>query len=453
MSYLIRNTTVLQKDSRWRVVAGVNMRIANGLIISSGHDEIEPEPQDQLIDGSDLLLTPGLVNAHLHSAEVLSRGMATESDLNGWLARALPPIDGLSTEEIELAVSICAIDTVRSGVTTVIDHFRQMPARLDAGEAATKAWAATGMRSMVALMVRDRTASTGRAVDAEHAGAPPSTQACLEMCEGWLQGQGNSKVQRALGPSAPARCKEALLAGIAGLAVRHDVPIHMHVDETADQAAQSKTFFGTSSVGVLHRNGLLGPKVSLAHCVHIDADDIDMIAMSGATAIHCPAANMRLGSGIAPVMELLRSGANVALASDGAASNDGQSITEAMKLAFLASRVRDTPAAGISIDEILDMAFQPRDRSYFGQSMDTSQALASGAPADIAAFDLNDPLLAPLINGAAQFTLGGGALRARHVWVAGEMVLRDGTNLKCCEADVIREARSWGNRRNGGALG
>jgi len=454
MGYLIRNTTILRKTDGWRIETGVDLQIATGMIAACG-PALEPgEASDEIIDGRDLLLVPGLVNAHVHSAEVLSRGLATMCDLSGWLARALPPIDQLSARDIELAVRLCASNCIRSGVTTIVDHFRQMPASLAAGETAARAWESTGVRATVALMVRDGAAASGLATDAEHAGAPPETGECLRLCDDWIGRQSaTGMVRRALGPSAPARCSEALLLGIAEIGRKREAPVHMHVDETSDQANLARELFGASSVGVLQRCGLLGPMVSLAHCVHVGADDIAMIAESGTTVIHCPVANMRLGSGIAPIRELLAAGANVALASDGAASNDSQSMTEAMKLAFLASRVRASPEDRISVDDVLDMACRPHARLFLGADERPIGELGAGARADIAAFDLNDPLLAPLHDGASQMVLGGGSLRARHVWIDGEMVLKDRVNMTCCEADLMREARAWTKRRCGGGIG
>ena len=444
----ICSVTVLQKSGRWRATTGVDVVIEDGRIVACAPKAHEAYPKAQLIDGGALLLTPGIVNAHCHSAEVLGRGRASQSSLQAWLDAAMPPIDTLGADDIALAVNLCAVDMLRSGVTAVIDHFRQMPTSLSATETAATAWNDTGLRCMVAMMVRDGVSVDGRVVDASHAGAPPTTTDIMNLCRAWIEGgSAQPRVVRALGPSAPVRCTEPLLASLGELSRETGAPIHMHIDETSDQAQVALKRFGASAIAVLDRLGVLGPATSLVHCVHVIPSDHESLARSGALAIHCPVANLRLGSGVSPVAAMHQNGVTMALATDGAASNDAQCMTEVIKIALLLSRLNGEPATWLSPDDVLDMAFKPGPRAFMRDANPLNGTISVGAPADIAAFELTDPLLTPANDLAAQIAFSGGALRARHVWVGGEQLLRDGEPTKIDRFALAAQASRRGGEQ------
>jgi 5-methylthioadenosine/S-adenosylhomocysteine deaminase len=425
--HAITGATVLQHDDAWTPAFNMDVVMSGDSIVAYGPGAAADYLEAETTDGHNLLLTPGLVNAHCHSAEALARGLATDSGLDKWLP-ALADVDALSSEDISLAVDLCAVEQLRSGVTSVVDHFRQLPATLDAGEAVSTAWEKTGLRAMVALMIRDRANPDGTAVGATHSGPPPLSSDLLDLSEAWLNGAPQTPgVVRGLGPSAVIRCTEALLAMLADLATRHGAPFHVHVDETADQAEQARHLFdGNSAIATLGTLGALGPRTSLVHCVHISGADIEMLSETGTTAVHCPVANQRLGSGIAPVSAMQRSGVSVNLATDGAASNDSQSMTEVVKAALLLNRTVPTGETWLTPVDVLDMVFRPGIRAFLGQDAPNSGMICVGAPADIAAFDLAEPTLMPANDLAAQFALAGGSLRARHVWVRGALRLANG---------------------------
>jgi len=427
MAFAITNTSILVRRESWRVTSGVEVVIEGARIVACGPGAAATLTDVETLDGRRLLLTPGLVNAHTHSAEALNRGAATQDYLAGWLSVAMPRIDSLSEADIRLAIGLCVVELLRGGVTTVVDHFRQLPASLVAADAAYDAWGASGLSVVLALMVRDGVKSDGTLIDAGHVQSPPGADEVMALCERWLAHPSTRpNVVRALGPSAPARCSERFLRSVACLVAEHEAPLHMHVDETMDQAQQAKSIFGRSATQTLADAGALGPSTSLVHCVHVGAGDIALFAQSGTTVAHCPVANQRLGSGIAPVRDMLDSGVRVTLGTDGAASNDSQSLPEALKAALLLSRNKEPRERWLAPDEALDMAFQPGARPHLGSANELNGRLEAGAPADIAAFDLDDPLLNPAACLPAQVVLSGGGLRARFVWAAGQMLLKDG---------------------------
>jgi 5-methylthioadenosine/S-adenosylhomocysteine deaminase len=428
MTFAITNTNVLVRRERWRVMSGVDMVIEGARIAACAPDAARDLANVETLDGRRLLLTPGLVNAHTHSGEALNRGAATQDYLAGWLSVAMPRIDCLSHDDIRLAVGLCVVELLRGGVTSVVDHFRQLPASLDAAETAYAAWGDSGLSVVLALMVRDGINKDGALIDAAHVRTPQGAEEVISLCERWLaQPSTRANVARALGPSAPARCSEAFLRSVASLARRHKAPVHMHVDETGEQAQQAISIFGRSATQTLADAGALGPSTSVVHCVHVGAGDIALLAKTGTTVAHCPVANQRLGSGIAPVRDMLDSGVRVTIGTDGAASNDSQSLPEALKAALFLSRNKEPRERWLAPDEALDMAFQPGPRPQLGNLDELNGRLETGAPADIAAFDLDDPLLNPAAHLPAQLVLSGGGLRARFVWGGGKMLLKDGS--------------------------
>ncbi len=444
MTTAICNTVLLDRTSsdgpgRWRAVDGIDIVLDGDIIAGLGTNAAADFPGARTIDGRRLLLTPGLVNAHCHSAETLARGRASSAGLNEWLT-TLADIEVLSGPDIALSISLCAAEQLRSGVTSVTDHFRQVPASLAAAEIAARSWEATGLRATVAMMVSNMPAGA----TASETGVCPPDAELIALSTNWLDAFGDTpRVIRALGPASPDRCTEPFLAALTELAMNRRAPLHAHLDGTAEQAARTRQQFeGRSGATVLSDIGALGPATSLVHCVHIDEEDAERIAASGATAVHCPVANLRLGSGVAPISRLRDLGARLALATDGAASNDAQSITEVVKSALLLSRLGSEPRSWLTTDDVLDMAFRPGPRRFLGEEDPFAGRLQPGAPADIAAFDLDDPLLVPANDLAAQFALSGGSLRARHVWVRGNRLLKDGVPVDLDPAALADAARA-----------
>jgi cytosine/adenosine deaminase-related metal-dependent hydrolase len=230
----------------------------------------------------------------------------------------------------------------------------------------------------------------------------------------------------AFGPSAPHRCSDALLQALAR--GHRDLPVHTHLDETAEDAQAAHRRFGRSTVSQLDHLGLLGPRLACAHAVHVSASDIDRMAATGTVVVHNPVSNLRLGSGIAPLPALLAAGVTVALGTDGAASNDTQNPWEAIKLAATLPRLGSAdPSAWPSAITVLELATRMGHRaSGLASSEPRAGTIADGAPADLVVFD-DDPLAQ--LDGPqpeASLVLGSPAHRPRHVIARGRVLMRDG---------------------------
>jgi cytosine/adenosine deaminase-related metal-dependent hydrolase len=210
----------------------------------------------------------------------------------------------------------------------------------------------------------------------------------------------------------------------------------MHLDESRNQRQEAFDVYGHSSIHHLDDLGLLNNRLSLAHCVWVDDDDLELIAMRDTTVVHNPVSNLRLGNGVAPVPEMLRRGIAVALGSDGAASNDGQNMFEVMKVASLlpgATGFRERP----TVRDILSMTTGSVGERF---GMHGIGSIAMGQQADLVVFDAADSRLHPRNDIHKQIVFGGAGLTVRHVVIGGRVVVCDGKIQTFDESEIFTEA-------------
>jgi 5-methylthioadenosine/S-adenosylhomocysteine deaminase len=416
--------------------------IDDGRIVDlAGPRTVPPASAADRIDAASGLVLPGLVNAHTHSPENLARGRAERARLAEWRAEIWPALDALGADDLRLAIEIGAAEMIRHGVTGVVDHFRQTPMRADAVDAAVDAYTATGLRATLAVMLRDGGDRSGALPGAAHVKVVPGAREQIALVAAAADRARKRGVTIAFGPSAPHRCSNAMLEGLAAMSA--DSLVHTHVDETAEDAAEARARFGCSSVMHLDRLGLLRPATACAHVVHVSHADIARLAATATLVVHNPVSNSRLGSGVARLPELLAAGVAVALGTDGAASNDSQDMWEVLKLAALLPRLSGSPPSSWpSAATLLDMATR-QGQAVTGLLRDEPLAgtIVIGAPADLIVLD-DDPLVVqPDADPAASLVLGAHP-QPRHVIARGRVLLRDHALTTIDEADLRRRLRS-----------
>lgn len=438
MAVIVSNGLLVTFDDEARLIEKGAIRLENGIVTAVGPTtEIVVEVGDTVIDAADCLILPGFTNAHSHSPEVWGRGRADGMKLEPWLDLIFSPLDTLPPSALRIAILLTSAEMLKSGVTTVVDHFRQTPMRQDAIEAAVAAYGETGLNAAIAIMLRDRPVC-GDAIGKNPASYSVTTLRALAetAIRSWHEPRGRISIM--LGPSAPHRCSDDLLESVGELSRRYDVMIHTHIDETVSQRRQADALYGCSTVHHLAEIGLLGPNISIAHAVWIDESDMDLIAESGSWVVHNPISNARLGSGIAPLADLLRRGISVALGTDGAASNDSQNLLEVMKMAALLSALRnDGHAAPPTAFEIARMATRMGGRLAGGNR----GSLAVGMQADVIVVEGQDAPFRPLNNIYRQLVYAGARLQVKHVIIGGRLVLENGRISSFDELQVYREAQ------------
>jgi 5-methylthioadenosine/S-adenosylhomocysteine deaminase len=346
---LIHDATILTADSEDRVLDPGDLVIEGDRLAWIGPAS-EDGPQrrgdfEERIDGRRLVVIPGLINAHTHTYATLFKGSYERMPLDLWLVAMRAPTRALSEELLYLSSLVSAVEMLKTGTTTALDHFFGNPALPASGIGAeVRAMQKAGLRHSVAFVVmdmpwQDTLPLSGDALAGAQAAASDvtsrETAQAIDGAEAFIaeHHRRHPLTTCLVGPSAAHRCSDDLLRQSRALANRTGTGIHLHLAEAKSHAIRNRQLFGDSLVGRLDRLGVLGPDVSMAHGVWLEDDELDRIARSGATIVHNPASNLKLGSGVARVREMWARGVNVAVASDGPCSSDNFNMFEALRLA------------------------------------------------------------------------------------------------------------------------
>jgi 5-methylthioadenosine/S-adenosylhomocysteine deaminase len=337
-----------------------------------------------VLDCRGKLILPGLVQCHTHLCQTLFRNHADGLDLLEWLSRRIWPFEAAhDARSLRFSAELAIAELLLSGTTCVLDM-----ATVHHTEALLQAVLESGLRYTGGKCLMDAPDSPD--------GLRESTADALAEAERlgtrW-DGKDGGRIRWALCPRFALSCTEQLLREVAGLSERRGYLVHTHASESRDEVAMVRRRTGALNVAYLRKVGLCGPRTVLAHCVHVGAGEIRMLARSGATAVHCPGANLKLASGIADVPRLLGAGVNVALGADGAACNNSLDAFHEMRLASTLPLPR-SGARAMPASEVLAMATIRGARALGLESEIGS--LEPGKRADLAVVDLAAPHLAPV---------------------------------------------------------
>lgn len=400
-----------------------DVRVEAGIITALG---IHLAIAGEAVDARGKLLLPGFVNAHTHSPEMWSRGLVPLLPLELWLGGlyGCPP---LTPHQTYLAALWTAAETLLSGGTTVVDHLILTPGQeLETIAAAARAYQEIGIRAVIAPLIQDHPMSvalpSGRAGDVLP--ATEQTAAVLELLETAVlqHHRPEQGLYLAAGPTGFQLCSDALLEGCAALAERYDLCCHTHLLETKAQQLLAYERYGVSGVAHLKEIGFLGPKTSLAHCVWLDQPDIELLAATGATVVHNPLSNLRLGSGLAPLLKYAQAGVNVSFGCDGSASNDGQDLLEAIKIGTLLHNTTDFEYRHwLSLRTAVSMASLGGTRGLGLQ--DQVGSLAVGQQADLVLYDLENWSLQPTSDPLGLLLLGRPSGAISQLWIKGRPII------------------------------
>jgi 5-methylthioadenosine/S-adenosylhomocysteine deaminase len=412
------------------------------------------------IDASDLVVVPGMVNAHVHSNEAFERGLYPSLPLERWLARTYPPLGAppIPARWHYLRAMLVACDAIRSGTVAVQDDFLNPACDHEALDQVVQAWSDSGLRASVATTLGDRAYLDGMPYarsfcdpELEQAlAARPSvpleaqSEFFVTAHRRW-NGAASGRLRVMLGPRGPQRCSNGLLREVSRLSAEYDCAAHMHVLETRTQLAASRQQPGGGFFRRLAAAGLLNERLTINHAVWIDDVDIRAIADSGACVTHNPLSNQRLGSGTSPVRRLLEAGIPVALGSDGPATGDTGCMSAVLRAATLLHRDPGCDAERwIGPDRAWDMATR-----FGAQSMglpDRWGTLEAGAPADLVLLNARHRSLIPHHDTIAQFALSAGPDLVDSVIVQGEILMQGGRITAFDETRLLDEAREAGER-------
>ncbi len=374
-------------------------------------------------------LIPGLVNAHTHAAMSLFRGLADDLPLMTWLQEHVWPAEGRWVNEAFCydGTLLAVAEMLRGGVTCFNDMYF-FP------EVAARAAIAAGMRACVGLIVIDFATVYAKTADAYISKA-------LEVHDEY---KGDNLIITAFAPHAPYTVADEPLARVRTYADELDIPVHMHLHETADEVALSIARQGGRPIQRLAALGLMSPALLAVHMTQLTDTDIEQVAASGAHVLHCPESNLKLASGFCPVQRLMNAGVNVALGTDGAASNNDLDMFGELRTAAMLAKAVANDATALPAFQALRMATL-NGAAALGLAQEIG-SLEPGKAADIVAVRLDDIESMPLYDPVSQLVYATGRDKVAHVWVAGHHVLNEG-QLTTIDIEALRvKTREWNAR-------
>ncbi|HDK37745.1 MAG TPA: TRZ/ATZ family hydrolase [Thiolapillus brandeum] len=381
---------------------------------------------EEIIDLSGHALIPGLINAHTHTPMSLFRGMADDLPLMEWLDRHIWPAEQrwISAEFVADGSRLAIAEMLRSGTTCFNDMYF-FP------DVTGKVALETGIRTVLGMILIDFPSAWASDTDSY-------LERALALHDAF---RNESTIKTIFAPHAPYSVSDGPLQRVRTLANELDLPIHMHVHETADEIAQSLKQYGKRPLARLEELGLTGPNLIAVHMTHLQDQEIDNFAKCGGQVVHCPESNLKLASGFCPVTSLLNSGVNVALGTDGAASNnDLDMLGEMRSAALLGKGVSGDPEA-LSAAQVLEMATINGARAL---GLDTEiGSLKTGKAADITAINLQCIETLPVFNPVSQIVYAAGREQVSHVWVNGRLLLANGELTRIDSGKLLHDTSIW----------
>ncbi len=371
-------------------------------------------------------LMPGLVNAHGHAAMSLLRGFADDLPLMTWLEGSIWPAESrwMSEEFVRDGADLALAEMLRSGTTCFSDMYFFPETTAAAAHRA-------GMRAQVNFPVLDFATAWGTGPDNYiHKG--------IELHDVY---KSSHMISIGFGPHAPYTLSDEPLERIGILAEELQAPIQIHLHETVGEVADAIKATGLRPIERLNRLGVLSPLTQCVHMTQLTESDMDIIASSGASVIHCPTSNLKLASGLCPVQQLLERDIVVALGSDGAASNNDLDLFSEMRTAALVGKLAAGDASAVNAHTALHMATLGGARAL-GLDRDIG-SLEAGKAADMIAIKLDQLESAPLYNLASQLVYTASGHKVTHSWVNGRALMRERQLLTLSQADILARVQQW----------
>ena len=429
---LINARWIVPVDPHDSVLADHAVAVRGGRIVDLlGQDAARTRyAADKVVELPQHVLIPGLVNLHTHAAMSLLRGIADDLPLMRWLQEAIWPAESrhVSAAFVRDGTLLAAAEMIRGGITTCSDMYFHP-------EAAAEAFAAAGMRAVVGAVALEFPTS--------YASDPDDyLRKGLAARDRW---QGHPLLGFSIAPHAPYTVSDESFRHVQTLADELELPIHVHIHETAQEIADSLAAHGCRPLARLARLGVLGSNLIGVHAVHVDEPDIELLARHGCSVAHCPTSNMKLASGIAPVPRLLAAGIPVGLGTDGAASNNRLDLLQEMRHAALLAKVGSLDATAVPAHAALRMATLDGARAL-GMD-DRIGSIEIGKCADLCALELSAPQSRPCFDPVSHLVYVCGRENVSHVWIGGETRVDKGISLlHINDTELLRLVSMWQTR-------
>ena len=379
-----------------------------------------------------MLLSPGLINAHGHAAMSLFRGLADDLPLMTWLEKHIWTAEAKWVDEafVRDGTDLAIAEQLKGGITCFSDMYFYPKVASDCVHN-------SGMRAQIAIPI----------LDFPIPGASTADEAIRQGIELFGDLKHHPRIKITFGPHAPYTVSDDNLEKIRVIAEELDAAIHMHVHETAFEVQQAVEQTGERPLARLGRLGLLGPRFQAVHMTQISEDDLALLVESNTSVIHCPESNLKLASGFCPVERLWQAGINVAIGTDGAASNNDLDLLGETRTAAMLAKAVAGSATALDAHRALRMATLNGARAMGLESEIGS--LEIGKAADMVAFDLSGLAQQPIYDPVSQLIYATGRDCVKHLWVAGKQLLDDRQLTRMDEQQLTATAIAWGQRISG----
>lgn len=430
---LINARWIIPVEPDDRVLENHSIAIHDGRILAivpgaQANEQYDPQHRHDL---GEHILMPGLINTHTHAAMSLFRGLADDLPLMAWLHNHIWPAESnwVNSEFVHDGTQLAIAEMLRGGTTCFNDmyFFPDEVARVSKQ---------CGMRASIGLIVIDF--PTAWANDADE-----YLSKGLQLYDDY---RNSPLITTAFAPHAPYTVSDAPLKRIQMLAEELDIPIHMHIHETADEVKQSLDAIQQRPLTRLYELGLLTPRLLAVHMTQLEDDEIAMLAETGVNVLHCPESNLKLASGFCPIAKLDQAGINVAIGTDGAASNNDLDMFGEMRTAALLAKAVAGDASAVAASTAIQMATINGARAL-GIDNETGSLVPNKA-ADIIAVHVNDIEATPLYHPQSHIVYACGRDKVTDVWVAGRHLLSERRLTTLDEAAIRARCQSWGEKIN-----
>ena len=426
-SLLLRNATILTMDDELTVVDG-SVSVRDGRIAAVGH--VVEEDHDTVIDARGGYVLPGFVQTHVHLCQTLFRGFADDMPLLEWLKMRVWPMEAAHTPStLRTSVRLAAAELLRTGTTSVLT----METVHDT-DVVFETLAEVGLRATVGKCMMDADGDVPRRLQEE---TRASIDESLALKKRW-HGAANGRLRAAFAPRFAVSCSRELLEAVAALAVSEQALVHTHASENRDEVEFVRRMSGgLSNMEYLADTGIATPHLCTAHCVWVTEAEQALMAERDVKVLHCPGSNLKLGSGIAPVVEMRARGISVSLGSDGAACNNRLDMFDEMRLAATLQAMRKAPGV-LPARDVVWMATREGARAL-GQEGEIG-SIEPGKRADLLLIDRAAPHMVPSPDPWSTIVYAARGTDVRSVVVDGELLVHDFALTRMDAAEVSREA-------------
>lgn len=425
MDIFLKNAQIITLDENDSVIEEGSIGIRNNKIdyIGSGKECLETGYR-KVIDCKGRTVMPGFVNAHNHLAMTMFRNYADDMKLMDWLFTKIFPLeDKLTDEAVYWASLLAMVEMIKGGTTTFADMYFFM-------ESTARAASESGMRAALSRGLQGD--SGGEELDNR-------LRENLELYDRY-HNSANGRIKVMLGPHSVYTCEDAYLRKVAAKSHERGIPVQIHLSETKEELKGCIDKHGSSPVRYLDSIGLLDEKTVAAHCVVVDDADIDILAARKVNVVHNPGSNMKLASGIAPVVKMLGKGINVCLGTDGASSNNNLDMLEELRMATYLQKVFTDDPTALPVDEVMRMATVRGARAL---NFENVGSLGVGKIADLIVLNTEKAYYYPKYNIKSAIAYSGNSADVETVIIDGSLVMEDGHLITLDEERILYETQKW----------